>query len=228
MEKPINHRYVHFGPILAATTVDADLMDELLTRGKQTTDSHAEQLAGHLEVQNKFTVDDIVWFVENFKKYFIPYFEKLQTEKDDTFYYGMKPFNRLLLQQLWINHMRKNECNPPHTHGGAFSFVLYLDVPKEIHKESEEFKGQGLGPGSVTFYYGEEQKGIKTSHGHIPLKGDLWMFPASLKHMVPPFKSDVTRISVSGNFYITDGLNFGAPMQRGEFLIDNRERIANG
>lgn len=223
MENPINHRYVHFGPVLAATTIDPNLLKELLKRGNQTTVSHVSQLAGHLEVENAFSIDDIVWFVDNFKKYFIPYFKKLQQEDDNTFYYGMRPFNRVLLQTLWINFMQKNEFNPPHRHGGAFSFIVYIDVPKSIQQENVDFKGQGIGPGAVSFYYGEEQNGIKTSHGIVPCTGDLWMFPASLKHMVPPFKSDVTRISVSGNFYITDELNKQAPIQRGEFLINNQE-----
>jgi hypothetical protein len=227
MEKPINHRYVHFGPVLAATTVESDLIKKLLDKGNKTTESHVSHLAGHLEVENKFTVDDIVWFVDNFKKYFVSYFKKLQTQDDNTFVYGMTPFNRVLLNQLWINYMQKNEFNPPHRHGGAFSFVLYLDVPKSIAQENVDFKGQGVGPGSVSFYYGEEQVGIKTSHAIVPVTGDLWMFPASLKHMVPPFKSDVTRISVSGNFFITDTLNKGVPIQSGEFLINNQEETTN-
>jgi hypothetical protein len=33
----------------------------------------------------------------------------------------------------------------------------------------------------------------------MPKEGDLYMFPAQLRHFVLPFKSDVTRISVSGN-----------------------------
>ena len=31
------------------------------------------------------------------------------------------------------------------------------------------------------------------------MTGDLYIFPASLKHYVFPFKSPVTRVSVSGN-----------------------------
>ena len=33
----------------------------------------------------------------------------------------------------------------------------------------------------------------------LPKTGDIFIFPASLKHYVYPFKSKVTRISVSGN-----------------------------
>ena len=43
-------------------------------------------------------------------------------------------------------------------------------------------------------------------------------------HGVHPFyESDGERISVSGNFYITDELNHGHPLQKGEFLLNNQE-----
>ena len=35
-----------------------------------------------------------------------------------------------------------------------------------------------------------------------PKTGDFYMFPALLQHWVAPFKSKVTRISVSGNLRI--------------------------
>ncbi len=223
----INHKYLHFGPVLAGTSVDPKLTKELLERGKNTVDgSHVNQLAGHLETENTFSNDDIIWFADNFKEYFIPYFTKLQKKGKD-FYYGMKSFNRVLLSRLWVNYMKKNEFNPPHTHSGAFSFVLYADVPKEISEERKEFKGTGLGPGTVTFFYGEDQKGIITAHGIGPQTNDLWMFPAVLKHMVPPFKSDATRISISGNFFITDKLNQGVPLQPGEFLLNTNNKENN-
>lgn len=227
MVKQINHKYLHFGPVLCATSVDLNLCKELVERGDKTTDSNVPYLAGHLNHENNFTVNDILWFVTNFKYYFIPYFKKIQTTTDKEYYYGAKPFNRILLQKLWINYMKKNEFNPPHTHGGAFSFVLYLKVPEAINKEIKNFKGTGNGPGSVTFFYGEDQKGIVTAHGVKPTEGDLWIFPASLKHMVPPFRSDETRISVSGNIYVTDELNKGLPIQPGEFTIMDRIELAD-
>ena len=33
----------------------------------------------------------------------------------------------------------------------------------------------------------------------FPEVGDMFIFPAALKHWVIPFKSDVVRVSVSGN-----------------------------
>ena len=217
MVNQINHRYFHFGPVLCGTTVAPDLCKELLERGNKTTESNVPYLAGHLDNENKFTVDDMVWFVEKFKPYFIPYFKKLQ----DKNYYGMRQFNRISLNYMWINYMKKNEFNRPHTHGGSFSFCVYLKVPKEINKENENFKGTGNGPGTITFFSGENQKGIVTAHGLKPTEGDLWIFPAPLRHMVPPFKSDVTRISISGHLTISDESNKGQPIQPNEFILNN-------
>ena len=38
----------------------------------------------------------------------------------------------------------------------------------------------------------------------MPKTKDMWIFPAWCKHFVAPFRSDVTRISVSGN--VTDSV----------------------
>jgi hypothetical protein len=37
------------------------------------------------------------------------------------------------------------------------------------------------------------------NHVIVPKKGDLYVFPALLSHYVAPFKSNIERISVSGN-----------------------------
>ena len=37
--------------------------------------------------------------------------------------------------------MKAGDFNPLHTHGGDYSFVLFLDVPKQLEKEQEDFKG---------------------------------------------------------------------------------------
>ncbi len=228
--KTINHLFLHFGPVLCGTKTDLNLCKELLERGNKTTESNVSQLAGHIEHENNYPVDDMLWFVEKFKDYFIPYFKKLQSSADKTYWYGTKKFNRVFLQKLWINYMKKNEFNPPHTHGGAYSFVLYLQVPKAIYTEAGQYLTIGtdgkpiskggistVGPGEVLFFSGEDNRDLITAHGIQPKEGDLWIFPASLKHMVPPFKVDGTRVSVSGNIYVTDQLNKGQPIQPGEW-----------
>ena len=47
--------------------------------------------------------------------------------------------------------------------------------------------------------YGEGNRQAITYQSIHPKEGDMFIFPAWLKHYVAPFYSDVTRISVSGN-----------------------------
>ena len=42
---------------------------------------------------------------------------------------------------------------------------------------------------------------------YFPEEGDMFIFPAWLKHWVSPFKSDCVRISVSGNVHDSTPLN---------------------
>ena len=160
--------------------------------------------------------------------------KKLNLKKlQDKNYYGMRHFNRVSLNYMWINYMKKNEFNRPHTHSGSFSFVLYLQVPEATYTASGQYPKKGIdgksypggvcsvGPGCVNFFYGEEQTGIITAHGIKPLEGDLWIFPAPLRHMVPPFRVDGTRISVSGHLTISDESNEGQQIQPNEFILNN-------
>jgi hypothetical protein len=210
MEKPVNHLFLHFGPVIGGTQVDPEITKELLKRSRKCTESHVTELAGHLDKEYSFPNEDKLWFVEKCKKYFTSYWRRLQSHKDPLCFYGIDPFKKVWLANIWVNFMQKGDFNPPHNHSGAYSFVLYLKVPKELTDEENAFKGRGTGPASIGFYYGEDQKGIKTGHALRPVENQLWIFPASLKHCVPPFKSDVERVSISGNWFVTDEGQFPA------------------
>ena len=113
----------------------------------------------------------------------------------------------------WINFQAKHEYNPPHTHSGDFSYVLFYKIP--YTRESEKAAGPG------------KDSNVEDSHGmfnflhmidpqspnnrqHIaqaPIKTDtdeewqLMIFPSTLMHYVTPFySSDEYRITLSGNF----------------------------
>ena len=88
--------------------------------------------------ENIFSKDDKHWFVDNVQQYFTPYFRQL-TDINSTHFYGISPFKEVWLSSLWINFMKKGEYNPPHNHDGAFSFVLYLQVPEELNHEDKNF-----------------------------------------------------------------------------------------
>ena len=103
--------------------------------------------------------------------------------------------------------MKKNEYNPPHDHSDDLSFVIFLDIPEEIKQEQKDYEGQSGGPGSLLFLYGEGNRQAITYQGIQPNNGDMFIFPAWVKHYVAPFYSDVTRISVSGNVSNSIDLN---------------------
>jgi len=78
---------------------------------------------------------------------------------------------------------------------------------KELKKEHEEYKGKSCGPGGIQFIYGNGPRDAITYMSFLPEEGDMFIFPAWLKHWVAPYKSDCTRITVSGNFHDSAPLN---------------------
>ncbi len=107
--------------------------------------------------------------------------------------------DQYLIKALWVNYMGPGEFNPPHDHSDDLSFIAFLKVPEELKKEHKEYKGKSSGPGGVSFLYGEGNRQAITYQAVFPEEKDFFIFPAWLKHWVAPFKSDVERVSVSGN-----------------------------
>ena len=85
--------------------------------------------------------------------------------------------------------------------------MIYLQIPDELKKEQKEYVGKSCGPGGIQFVYGEGNRDAITYQSHFPEEGDMFIFPAWLKHWVAPYKSDVVRISVSGNVHDSAPLN---------------------
>ena len=107
------------------------------------------------------------------------------------------------LIDLWINYMKEHEYNPEHTHGGQLSWVIFLQTPN-VEEEQKAYKGTATPPGSIAFHYGEptHPKWADHTFNYQPQEGFMWMFPAQLRHMVMPFHTPGTRISVSGNLFL--------------------------
>ena len=121
-----------------------------------------------------------------------------------------KPYEKMpeyVMSALWINYQRPNDFNPPHDHDGKLSFVIYLDIPDELTREHSTYKGKSCGPGGIQFIYGNGPRDAITYMSFFPQEGDMFIFPAWLKHWVAPYRSDCTRISVSGNFHDSAPIN---------------------
>ena len=138
--------------------------------------------------------------VMNYKKYF----SKMFTVYDHALqgWTQKKGFNQYVVSDMWCNFQKANEFMPPHDHTGTMSFVIYLKVPEMMKEECEEHqktKAAIYGPGCISFFLADsEQKNSIIQNCFFPMVGDCFIFPAWLKHWVYPFKSDCTRISVSG------------------------------
>mgnify|MGYP002152609762 CR=1 FL=1 len=105
------------------------------------------------------------------------------------------------INAVWVNYMSAGEGNPIHIHEGCdLSSVLYIDMPKALQEEQKNFKGNGAGPGGITFYNQPNVPGYIASNVFRPETGDFFMFPALLPHSVGPYTSKCERISISANF----------------------------
>tara|TARA_Y100001951_G_C11292567_1_gene273245 strand:- start:327 stop:959 length:633 start_codon:yes stop_codon:yes gene_type:complete len=119
----------------------------------------------------------------------------------------VKNLKKLIMSKAWVNFMTAGEFNPPHIHDADLSSVLFIQVPKILKEEYKNFKERKqhigktkTGPGVLEFLYGEHQPYSISEVTAFPEEGDLYIFPATLTHLVFPFKSKGERISVGANF----------------------------
>jgi hypothetical protein len=195
-EYKLEYKYYHWGPFVMQTKITEELRLWMLDEARKQQENFNKELAGHLKYQFKYTDEVAGQFYEKTQPIF-----KMYRQGHVDFHGSKGKEVRYVGRSLWVNFMKPGDWNPPHIHGGDFSFVVYLDVPDELRKEFKEFEGTSAGPGSITFDYGTESrpKWATNAHHHYPESGDMIIFPALTAHSVAPFKTDCTRISVSGN-----------------------------
>tara|TARA_A100001515_G_scaffold3424_1_gene3458 strand:+ start:2394 stop:2996 length:603 start_codon:yes stop_codon:yes gene_type:complete len=113
---------------------------------------------------------------------------------------------KLVLSSMWVNYQKKYEFNPVHTHGGVFSFIMFVKIPFTIEEEKNKSPGiesiRNLS-GHLSFLYIDPNAVGQIGLHDIPVD-KTWeetgfIFKSSLNHMVYPFFSEGERITVSGN-----------------------------
>ena len=192
--------FFQFGPLIGQYRLSDEFVEELNSKGKEAHIDYKSKLAGHINDEKLFSKkEDYEWFLTKTNNIFLNYISEMLKR-----YIPEKDIKSVTLQSLWINNMKNGEYNPPHNHSGAISFVIYTQVPEEILQENERFKGTSSGPGCINFLYGEASDLYASNFSFVPSKGMMFVFPASLRHFVAPFKSPVTRTSISGNLIFTN------------------------
>ena len=198
-DKTISLQYNTFrwGPLLVKIKVEEEMLDLFLKEGKASQKDMSSRLAGVLNKEVEFR--DRRLFVNFFSNMFNLYADaqfKWNAGKGNSREHYKQQYS---LDALWCNFQGAGDFNPPHDHGGALSWVIFLQIPEELKEENKKYEGRSAGPGGITFIYSEGPKPAITHHSFFPEEGDMFIFPAWLKHWVFPFKSNCTRISVSGN-----------------------------
>ena len=204
----------NFGPYIVQSTISDELHQILLgTANKirknkklKLKNDYRHKLAGNLSEEysysgaftdkEEFIVDqELRWLASHFTKH-----SKQISGKD----YSLEPNEILMQKPIWVNFMKQGEWNPVHNHTGDISCVTYLKVPKEIEEENRtsELSSKSNTPtaGKIEFQYGDHMDYCSTGVILQPKEKDIYIFPATLQHMVYPFKSKTERVSVSVNF----------------------------
>ena len=200
MKLDVEYDTYPWGPWCIESKISQEFIDILLEKGNEAraqNNDHRKRLAGQIE--NEYYYKDYMeWFCPLLDPYVGAYVNGALEQGTVMFEAPIKGFTML---GLWINYQRVREYNPPHAHGGDLSFVIYLQVPDEIAEENieERYEHNNPGPGMIQFLLGPSMPLSVQSVGFMPKVGGIVIFPAWLPHYVNDFKSDVERISVSGN-----------------------------
>ena len=188
---------IYNGPILFKTQIseeDIKKIKKLCSKNKKLDMRH--NLAGIID--NEYQITDH----ETIASILTPYFEDFKQGYRSWY---AKDITKIELVSCWVNYMVAGECNPLHTHDECdFSSVLYLEIPKNLKKESISAINNGTKPGEITFHFHHSIPGFITEHNAFPEIGNFYIFPAMLPHSVNSFKSKGERISVACNFKIYD------------------------
>ena len=203
MNEQIPISIFNWGPCVIKLKIKEEFKKLLLDEGKKCTEDYTDKLAGILDKE--------VGYGQQSKQKILPMLSQYIGVYDQAYQkFVNKPYEKIpeyVMSALWINYQKPNDFNPPHDHDGKLSFVIYLDIPDELTREHSTYKGKSCGPGGIQFIYGNGPRDAITYMSFFPQEGDMFIFPAWLKHWVAPYKSDCTRISVSGNFHDSAPIN---------------------
>jgi len=202
-----------FGPLIYKSEISEDFLKYLQKMTEDTRNNGEEigrSLAGNIEGQYDSTVEG-QQFMEFIHPHIVEYIKGCDERWQDikTASLGVKEKTigdigyNLGSHGPWLNIQKKNEFNPVHSHAGEISAALMIDVPLEIEEERQQWTDKSNMPciGQLDFINDTGGYQWPGSFKVIPKTGDLYLFPANLKHCVYPFHCDVERVTMSFNVF---------------------------
>jgi len=206
-----------FSPPIFKTEVDSNFTKELVAEGRKLINElgydQNHKLASRYDLSRTWHYkNDYLNKVEPYLKIYVERFFNSITQKMNTpdmvnsllsIQEDRMKFRKgnLKLDNLFINFNQKNDFNPPHTHTGILSFVIFCKIPDGIFKDHNEMNT--MREGELHFSYGDTiTKLMKNTYPIRPYENSMYIFPNELRHYVPGYSYDAERISVSGNFVV--------------------------
>lgn len=231
----IKGRNIHFGPLLWESKVEENFCHKVLNliKSDDETDndsfSHLDDaratLAGKIEKEYflpEENLPDIFEYLVDYAKSYVANMSRVNVKNTDAHVDDILEGLLLQFSRPWINIQTAKEYNPPHTHTGDLSYVLYLDISPEMYKE--ENISTSAPNGSIDFFYGsltytddfdrpEHPNNINKQYRDLvrplvsinlePVTGTILFFPSYLFHFVHGFNNPkLSRISMSGNIQL--------------------------
>ena len=212
--------YFPYGPAIGHAKLPDELVNDLnkdcddIVKDKELskTQDFSQNLVGEVE-QELLLSKDVVnkwgnWFGKQVRAYVAAYFNQLTIPNQNIFSVpieeALQAANNLQInvQAAWYIRSFSGDYNPLHTHGNCeLTCVGYLKVP-DLSGEQKNEKGRNnngvlevmgsAGYSDLTFFENDRI-------GFTPEVGNWYLFPASLRHGVYPFKADGERRSFSIN-----------------------------
>ena len=190
-----------FGPSIYKSTIPPDFIEylvEVSDDSMKAGQSVGYDLAGNIPHQYQAVVDP-QRFIDYIYQNVYEYVKATQLRSKTADVLPVKTFSLSfdLGKGPWINYQHKHEFNPIHSHDGYLSAIVMIDIPEVIAEEVNKpsYSTNMCCPGQLEFI------SYDSTYKVVPKSGDIYIFPADLKHCVYPFTSDVERITMSFNVH---------------------------
>ena len=165
------------------------ISDEIV-ENKESATSWGHELAGQIEdeflIEPKILESKIMGFFSNVCRTYIvqAYCQHSPFKKEEY----LKEKWIIEMTGMWIISQKDNEYNPIHVHDGHLSSVMYLKIPEYLPaRKSHRLDEDGI----ITFTNNSSTDKIWADPNLqiIPQVGDFFIFPATQRHQVYPFRT---------------------------------------
>lgn len=193
-----------YQPLVAHTVLPENVFKSFVSSSEKLGQPANQWLAGRIKDEHEIELDPIAksWLLSTAKEYIITAASSGPYDISDEEKEYINGFT-IYSNQIWVNHQRKHEVNPPHCHSGDMSYVIFVKIPYDLDDEFNEYPDGTLRNQSMfNFLYSNIVGEIQSMPMAVSKEweGSALLFPSNLNHYVMPFvTSDDVRITIAGN-----------------------------